>query len=52
MGAVRRKPSMRLGQSHLHPVQFGQGLANRQRRVTQPTKHYQTYVQPKPKAPY
>ena len=41
---MRRKPSERLGQSHLHPVQFGQGLENRERRVVAPTTHYHTYV--------
>jgi hypothetical protein len=24
----------------LHPIQFGQSLQNRQRRVVAPTKHY------------
>lgn len=36
---MRRKPSV-APPAHLHPVQFGQGLANRKRRITAPAQHY------------
>jgi hypothetical protein len=36
---MRRKPSVKPPQ-HLHPVQFGQGTANRIRRTITPTTHY------------
>lgn len=36
---MRRKPSVK-PPAHLHPVQFGQSLENRMRRVVTPAKHY------------
>lgn len=36
---MRRKPSHAQSR-HLHPLQFGQGLENRKRRVTVVQTHY------------
>lgn len=36
---MRRKPSV-APPAYLHPVQFGQGLANRKRRAVASAKHY------------
>lgn len=36
---MRRKPSHAQSRN-LHPLQFGQSLENRKRRVVEPAKHY------------